>query len=68
MLAGTCATGSEIDIVAPLHNEQAILERSVTRPHAYLRDGFPLADRARRQREHRRHAGDRRGRPASCPA
>jgi glycosyltransferase involved in cell wall biosynthesis len=31
-----------LDIVVPVHNEQASLDRSVRRLHAYLSDSFPL--------------------------
>jgi putative flippase GtrA len=38
------ATGSLVlDVVVPVHNEQASLERSVRRLHAYLSDSFPYA-------------------------
>ena len=49
-----------------------VLERSIRRLHRFLDAEFPftLADRDRRQREHRRHAGDRRacsrGSSAAC--
>ena len=46
---------------SPSTTRQAGLERSIRRLHRFLDDEFPftLADRDRRQREHRRHAGDR---------
>ena len=53
--------GARIDIVVPVYNEQAALEDSIRRLHAFLsrRAALRLADRHRRQRQHRRHAGDR---------
>ncbi len=61
----------QIDIVVPVYNEEAVLEYTVRRLHRFLSAELPvhLADRDRRQREHRRHAGDRPARwPASCAA
>ncbi len=34
-----------VDIVIPVHNEEADLERSVRRLHAYLRERFPISAR-----------------------
>ena len=31
-----------LDIVVPVHNEERVLEQSITRLHAYLADGFPF--------------------------
>ena len=58
-----------IDIVVPVYNEQAALERSIRRLHAFLSANMPvrLADRDRRQRQHRRDAGDRAGAGARAP-
>jgi glycosyltransferase involved in cell wall biosynthesis len=39
----TVDPAARVDIVIPVYNEQATLERSVRRLHAYLRDGFPYA-------------------------
>ena len=61
----------QVDIVVPVYNEQAGLERSIRRLHRFLEAEFPftLADRHRRQREHGRHAGDRpRARRRRSPA
>src|SRR3954452_22624615 len=33
----------DVDIVVPVHNEEAGLERSVRRLHRFLRDGFPFS-------------------------
>ena len=51
-----------VDIVIPVYNEQATLERSVLRLHAHLRCGpaLHLPDHDRRQRQHRPDLGDRR--------
>ncbi|HEY3021060.1 MAG TPA: dolichyl-phosphate beta-glucosyltransferase, partial [Solirubrobacteraceae bacterium] len=32
-----------VDIVVPVHNEQAVLERSIRRLHRFLGDGFPFS-------------------------
>ena len=32
-----------VDIVVPVHNEEAVLERSVRRLHRFLSDGFPFS-------------------------
>ena len=32
-----------VDIVVPVHNEQAVLERSIRRLHRFLSDGFPFS-------------------------
>ena len=58
----TTAPAPEIDVVVPVHNEEAGLERSIRRLHRYLVVRVPvlLADRDRRQRDDRRDAGDRR--------
>ena len=55
------APAPDVEIVVPVFNEQLALEGSLRRLHGFLRPRFPfsLADRRRRQREHRRHAGDR---------
>ena len=56
------ATGPPVlDVVVPVHNEQASLERSIRRLHAYLTESVPvrLAHHHRRQRKHRRHLGNR---------
>src|SRR5690349_4565067 len=33
----------DVEIVVPVHNERAILERTVRRLHRFLRDGFPFS-------------------------
>src|SRR4051795_10667052 len=33
----------DVDIVVPVHNEEAGLERSIRRLHRFLRDGFPFS-------------------------
>ena len=74
--AGPSRTAPSVEIVVPVFNEEAALERSVRRLHRYLGAELPvlLADRHRRQREHRRHAGHRAGagaraaRASSCCA
>ena len=55
------AAAPDVEIVVPVYNEAAGLERSIRRLHRFLTDGFPfsLADRDRRQRVGRRDAGDR---------
>ncbi|MEA2444183.1 MAG: hypothetical protein QOJ12_1475 [Thermoleophilales bacterium] len=35
--------GTDIDIVVPVHNEEATLEQSVRRLHRFLSDGFPFS-------------------------
>ncbi len=40
--ARTATTTPVLDVVVPVHNEQAALERSIRRLHAYLIDSFPL--------------------------
>ena len=44
------AAAPELEIVVPVYNEAAGLERSIRRLHRFLSDGFPftLADRDRR--------------------
>jgi glycosyltransferase involved in cell wall biosynthesis len=37
------AASPVLDVVVPVHNEQASLERSIRRLHAYLTESFPLA-------------------------
>ena len=61
--AGPTRTAPSVEIVVPVYNEEAALEHSIRRLHRYLGAELPvhLADRHRRQREHRRHAGDRAG-------
>ena len=56
----------QVEIVVPVYNEELALGRSIRRLHDFLCAVVPvhLADRDRRQREHRRHAGDRRARSA----
>jgi putative flippase GtrA len=39
------ATGPAVDVVVPVYNEEADLERSVRRLQAYLRDHFPVSAR-----------------------
>ena len=53
---------ARVDIVVPVYNEAAALEDSIRRLHDFLQRSIPfsLADRDRRQRQHRRHARDRR--------
>ena len=50
-----------VDIVVPVYNEQAGLERSIRRLHSVpvVEHAVRLADRDRRQRQHRRDARDR---------
>jgi putative flippase GtrA len=36
------AAGPDVDIVVPVYNEEAGLERSIRRLHRFLRDGFPF--------------------------
>ena len=36
------APAPEIDIVVPVHNEAAVLERSILRLHRFLSEGFPF--------------------------
>ncbi|MDX6713975.1 MAG: hypothetical protein QOH30_533, partial [Baekduia sp.] len=33
----------DVDVVVPVYNEQAALERSIRRLHAFLSDGFPFS-------------------------
>ena len=56
------AAAPDVEIVVPVYNEAAGLDRSIRRLHRFLTDGFPFTWRIvdRRQRERRRHAGDRR--------
>ncbi len=55
------AAAPDIEIVVPVYNEAAGLERSIRRLHRFLSDGFPfswrivIADNAQRRRD----AGDR---------
>ena len=54
-------TGPVLDVVVPVYNEEADLEPSVRRLHAYLSAAVPvpLPHHDRRQRQCRRHPGDR---------
>src|SRR4051812_48657531 len=36
-------SASDVDIVVPVYNEEAGLERSIRRLHRFLRDGFPFS-------------------------
>ena len=61
--AGPRHVAPSVEVVVPVFNEQAALERSIRRLHRFLSAELPvlLADRHRRQREHRRDARHRRG-------
>jgi putative flippase GtrA len=41
--AGLVPTTPVLDVVVPVHNEQAAIEDSIRRLHGYLNDSFPLA-------------------------
>ena len=50
------ATKVTVDVVVPVYNEEAALTASIRRLHGYLRGAaVRMADRDRRQREHRLH-------------
>ena len=55
-------TAPQVEVVVPVHNEQAALEASIRRLHRFLSESFPFSwrDRDRRQRELRRDADARR--------
>ncbi|MDX6641795.1 MAG: hypothetical protein QOF12_2806, partial [Solirubrobacteraceae bacterium] len=42
-LVPTALSGAEIEVVVPVFNEQAVLERSIRRLHRFLTDEFPFA-------------------------
>ena len=54
-------SGLDVEIVIPVYNEERALAASIHRLHRFLDSQLPfsLADHDRRQRQHRRHPGDR---------
>ena len=58
-----------VEIVVPVYNEAGTLAASIRRLHDYLAGGLSLLgpDHDRRQRQHRRHLGDRGGARRGAP-